>query len=501
MADSPAGWARFVRSLEGRRVHVVGLGSTESSAFADVARHHAGRLVVHDWHPTLDEARASFEDTHVALDRAERRALFERIVAAADALRLGERYLEGLDEADLVWLPQSWEMYAPNAPLRAWVRAHPDRVATLIGVYFDVLACPIAGITGTNGKTTVASLLVAILQAAGVRVVTGGNHRYLRQGLDALAHVQPGDAAVVEVSHRHLGWIRRGPDVAVLTNVQGDHLNDFGGSFEAYAARKARIFAGQPAGGLAVFDADDPVAHDLWRRASSPALPLPVSLRGPVGGPDGAWFEAGRLKVRRGGVVVLDVDAAALRLLGEHARRNALAAMAAATQWGVSDSALVERVLRSFRGVRHRLEYLRRIDGVPVYDDTASTSPAATAAALRALAAEGLRPVVVLGGRNKGNDYTSLGKLLDELALAVVGTQGSAVEAAADCVRRCPVEAVGTLRAALDGALARARQVPGGAVLVSPAGAGFRSAAAREGGLRRMVRTWGRPPAHTSKSS
>lgn len=483
-------FGEFAASLRGARIHVAGLAGTECSAFLRaLSRHGVTGAIVHDLSPDREALARTFSTTHVALPPDEREALLVQLLAEVEDLRLGDRYLEGIEEADVLFVSQAWDLYPRNAPVAAFLASSPERVLTLMDLMLRFLPCPVIGVTGTNGKTTTASMLVALLEAAEVAVATGGNHRYHDQLLPGIDAISKDAVAVLEVSHKHLARLARGPAVAVVTNVTGDHLDQL--PRHEYEARKARLVEVQHPGDLSVLCADDPVCRRL--AAQAPGRVALFSVHGdPAPEADAAWLRGANLVVRVGGDQVV-VPRAAVQQPGLHSVANALGAMLAVSPW-VRDARTLGRGLRAFRGVRHRLEYLRRIGGIPVWDDSASTSPAATLAAVEALVEEGAAQVVlVAGGDDKGNDWSAVARVGGRVrALALV--PGTAADRLAETLPNVPATRHVNLREALDAALLAAQ--PGDALLVSPAGAGFFARFA-EGdgdapGLRAMIRRWGR---------
>ncbi len=296
-----------------------------------------------------------------------------------------------------------------------------------------LLPNPLIGITGTNGKTTTTALLGAILDEGGIPAEVVGN---IGRPLTSLV----GDVAddvwlVCELSSFQLeGTITLRPLVAVLTNLEPDHL-DRHGSFEAYTDAKLRIFAQQ---------GDDDVAI------------VPRGF-GPI--PGGA---------RRIEFAVDDRLPGVLRMPGAHNRENAAAATAAARAIGVVDDAIA-RALASFPGVEHRIEEVATVAGVRYVNDSKATN---VGAALRALASfPGVRKHVILGGRGKAEPYAPLAAafepgdrayLIGEAAAEI----GAALEAAGVSHEHCGALAIAVTAAAES---ATAPDV----VLLSPACASF----------------------------
>ena len=326
---------------------------------------------------------------------------------------------------------------SPGVPAAAQpvvdARAHGVPVISEIELGARLLPNPMIGVTGTNGKTTTTALLGAILEAAAYPVEVAGN---IGRPLTLL--VDEADAAawvVCELSSFQLEDVDElRPRVAVLTNLEPDHL-DRHGDFGAYAAAKLRVFARQGPDDVAVLPRGfAPVPGDARRVEFSADDPLPAEPR----------------------------------IRGAHNRANAAAATAAARAIGVSDHAIAD-ALQAFPGVEHRIEEVATVDGVLYVNDSKATN---AAAALRALGSfAGRRKHVILGGRGKAEPYDALagafepgdrayliGEAADELA--------TALEAADVELRRS-----GSLAEAVSAASAAAST--GDVVLLSPACASF----------------------------
>jgi UDP-N-acetylmuramoylalanine--D-glutamate ligase len=324
---------------------------------------------------------------------------------------------------------------------------------------------PLVAVTGTNGKTTVTTMVAEILSAGGRRAVAAGNIG--RPLLDAV-HDDDVDVVVAEVSSFQLRFTETfRPRVAVLLNVAEDHL-DWHPSFAEYVAAKARIFANQAGDDLLVFNADDEAVAAA--AASAPARSVAFSLRA---GTADAWrLEDGRGDDGRGdGDWLVRPDGTALMAVSDLARSgphdvaNALASAAAVSELGVDADALT-RVLASFSGLPHRVTPVGQSGGVTFVDDSKATNPHAALAALA-----GFDSVVLLaGGRNKGLD---LGVLRGEVgrirAVVAIGEAAEEVAGAFEGVR--PVRRAGSMAEAVR--LGAELAEPGDTVLLSPACASF----------------------------
>lgn len=346
-------------------------------------------------------------------------------------------------------------------------RARGIPVISEIELGVRLLANPLVGVTGTNGKTTTTALLGAMLEAGGVPVEIAGN---IGRPLTSLVGTVADDAWVVcELSSFQLEDVETlRPRIAVLTNLEPDHL-DRHGSFEAYAAAKLRAFE---------------------RQGPEDVVVLPRGF-GPVPG-----------QARRVEFSAADALPAEPRIPGAHNRENAAAATAAARAVGVGDDA-IGRALASFPGVEHRIEEIATIGGVLYVNDSKATN---AAAALRALAAfSGRRKHVILGGRGKAEPYDTLASAFEPGDRAyLIGESAPALALALGTVG-VPTADVRTLTEAV--ATASHAAAAGDVVLLSPACASFdqfTSFEHRGEEFRRLVenlRGWGRVDARTGASS
>ena len=305
-----------------------------------------------------------------------------------------------------------------------------------------MLPNPIAGVTGTNGKTTTTELLGAMLRAGGIATEVAGN---VGRPLSALAgRIDAGTWIACELSSFQLEDIDTlRCRIGVLLNATPDHL-DRHDSFDHYLRCKLRIFENQRPGDTAVVNADDPALRGA-------ALP----------------GHGERVAVTRADAHEIDWEHAGLR--GDHNLENAIAAAAAARAAGV-DAADIDRALREFAPLPHRLEPVAGAAGVEFVNDSKATNPDATIQALTAFPA-GVH--LILGGSLKGADFAGLARAVAAGPVARVYLIGQAAESLAAALDAAGVASVrsGTLEAAVQAAAANAR--PGETVLLSPACASF----------------------------
>jgi UDP-N-acetylmuramoylalanine--D-glutamate ligase len=316
---------------------------------------------------------------------------------------------------------------------------------------------PVLAVTGTNGKTTVTTLVHEMLTASGRRSAAVGNTEV---PLVAAIEEPSTEVFVVEASSFRLAHSRRfRPRVATWLNFAEDHL-DVHLSVQAYHDAKARIWADQGPDDVAVANMDDPVvAAAVPRRPEGPRL-----VRYGLG------TDHGRPELTEVGGELLGPDGASLVRTEElwstlpHDRSNALAAAATALEGG-ADLVGVRAALRAFRGLAHRVQLVAEHAGVGWYDDSKATAPHATLAALAGFDSV----VLVAGGRNKGLDLSSLGAAAERVR-AVVGIG----EAASDVVAAFP-GTPGVVASSMGDAVQAAAELAraGDVVLLSPGCASF----------------------------
>jgi len=387
---------------------------------------------------------------------------------SAEELRaLGVRVVLGSDQVDGDYaLCVASPGIAPHAPLMQSARESAERVISEIEFAFIESRHQWIAVTGTNGKTTTTALVAHLLEIGGVPARTVGNIG--TPAITAIAEAPDSEVLVAEVSSFQLSLTRTfHPHVAVLLNITPDHL-DWHGSLEAYTADKMRMFANMDAEDLAVIDVDDPgsaACVDAVAQRGVPVSRVALSERHSMG----AASVGGVLVLEtRGGEVQL-CRADELLIRGDHNISNALAAAAAAHAFGVGATDL-RQGLRSFRAIEHRLEPVGCVAGVDWYNDSKATNPDAV---FKAVDAFRERPfVLLLGGRNKGNDFRALAERVNRDAKAVVlfGESRAELAVAFHGLSVTCVQAVSLADAvAVAGELAGA----GDTVVLSPACASF----------------------------
>jgi UDP-N-acetylmuramoylalanine--D-glutamate ligase len=316
------------------------------------------------------------------------------------------------------------------------------------------------GITGSNGKTTTTLLVEHILRTASFPTILAGNVG--TPLISCVERMTSDTITVIELSSFQLELIQDfRTDISVFLNLTPDHL-DRHGTMDAYIAAKSRIFANQTEEDFAILNADDPGTTPL-----APTRPRVYWFSRKQRAAQGAFLRVDDIVFRNEGREEVVLERQEVPLPGAHNLENVLAAIAAARIAGASAKAIAEGV-RSFAGVEHRLEFVREINGVRYYNDSKATNVDAT---LKALDAFPGRILVILGGKDKGSDYTLLQTPLRERAILALLIGAAADKIESQIAGSVAIERAGTLDHAVEIASQAART--GDIVLLAPACASF----------------------------
>lgn len=449
----------MVRDLNGKRATVVGLARSGVGAANLLSRLGAAVTVTDKKKP---QELAGFLDH---LDPAVKK-------------ELGHHPLSLFEETDLI-------VISPGVPLTiAPLRQAAARGIPVIGeleLAYQLIsgdALPQAkrplllAVTGTNGKSTTASLVYAMMKNGGFGTLFGGNIGTALTEVLSGSTEQGGRAEcfVVEVSSFQLETIETfRPTCASILNITPDHLDRYH-SLEEYTGAKCRIALNQREGDVLILNADDEMTEEVLNRIKGSPRILYFSRKRPV---EGAYYREGRIVFsipRLQGVTAppdFAVPGSAIAIKGVHNIENAMAASLMALVSGCGADAVAE-TLRSFPGLEHRLEAVRELDGVTFINDSKGTNVGAVIKSLESFS----EPVVLIaGGRDKDSDFAVLRPLVKERvkALVLIGEAREKLRKALGDVAQTVMEDD------FQSAVARAKQLaaPGDVVLLSPACASF----------------------------
>jgi UDP-N-acetylmuramoylalanine--D-glutamate ligase len=425
--------------VKGKRVLVVGLGKSGVASALFLASRGA-RVTVSD---------AKSEDQL----RNEIPALLDRGITVETG-KHGERTFR---DQDMI-------VVSPGVPSDVAPLQHARRLGIPVIGEIELTARFLEGhivaITGSNGKTTTTTLTGEIIASGGHKTLVGGNI-----GTPAITFVEHSSAdtwVVLEISSFQLESIETfRPHISAILNITPDHL-DRHGSMENYIAAKKRIFENQTAEDFAVLNADNEISHSL--AAGLQPQVLWFSRQHSV---ERGAFLRGETIIYRDGRDVEIMPVSEIELKGAHNVENVLAAVAMGMAAGIEPTA-IRRAVKEFRAVEHRLEYVSTLRGVQYYNDSKATNVDATIKALQSFPAN---IHLILGGKDKGSDYSELNALIAERVKRVYTIGAAAAKIESQIGSAVPITSAQTLESAVRKAADLA--VEGDVVLLAPACASF----------------------------
>ncbi|MFY9228468.1 MAG: UDP-N-acetylmuramoyl-L-alanine--D-glutamate ligase [Candidatus Microsaccharimonas sp.] len=293
---------------------------------------------------------------------------------------LGTDAFEKLEDYDLI---------LRSPPISPHSLKTRGKIWSVTNEFFEKCPVPIIGVTGTKGKGTTSSMIASIFEATGKKVWLVGN--FGLAALDVLDQIQPDDIVVYELSSFQLWDIERSPYVAVVLPIEPEHL-DVHKDFEDYVDAKAHITRFQSEGDICVYNPTNEYSRSIGERSgASNRFQYTTKTPGSV------YVEEGFFK--RNEQIICSVSE--LQLRGDHNKENACAAITVAHELGVSNDDIAAGI-RNFKGLPHRIEFVRNVDGVDYYNDSFSSSTPATYAAICAFEQP---EIVIMGGVDRGGDF------------------------------------------------------------------------------------------------
>ena len=282
------------------------------------------------------------------------------------------------------------------------------KITSVTNLFFEKCPAPIIGVTGSKGKGTVSSFIAEILRAAGLKVYLVGNIGL--PALNELSKIQKDDAVIYELSSFQLWDAQKSPHIAVLNNLEVDHLDVHDG-FEDYVAAKMNIAKNQTKNDFFIFNAENPIVlknvENLKGQLKAELQPFQDYNLAHIQENHFLW----------GDEVLFETNI--LKIPGEHNQKNACAAMIATFDFlrekGFENEEIFDfwrEGLSKFTGLPHRLKFVREFEGVRFYDDSIATTPGSAIAALNSFE----KPkILILGGSNKGADLSGLIKKIAKM--------------------------------------------------------------------------------------
>lgn len=392
-----------MKPFYGKNIHVIGVAGTEGAAMLKYlrAKFPKLRITAHEW-STEKIFLKNFKDSHFGIpvkDAIEQGK--ELLLLPNVQYNFHENYLMGVNDADTIFVPQSWYLYEWNNPLKPYQK----KFRAITRLYFETFPGKIIGVTGSFGKTTTTTIIGAIMKRAFSSTIISGNDRRTDQALLAMDAATKDDWMVLEISNRQLKVdLGKSPQISVITNILPNHLLEHR-DFKDYAETKASILKYQKKNQWSVLNQDDPESRNLIEIDGGETFPF--AAREAL--PKGVFVEFGKIVIKHGDMKEEVLAVSDIPLKGTHNLSNVLAAVGACYLAHVPLEVIAETI-RSIDSIPQREELVAIKDGVEYYNDTASTAPHATIAAIETLKNAHHRLILIMGGRSKGLEYDALAK-------------------------------------------------------------------------------------------
>ncbi len=434
----------YFKNLKGKRIAFIGIGVSHEKLIPMFSDY--GAIV------TLCDRKKSIDDFP-----EYKEMLLEKKIN----LKLGENYLKDID-ADIIFRTPG--MYYNHPDLQVYKDKNIP-ITSEMETFFELCPSKIFAVTGSDGKTTTTTLISEFLAKAGKKVYKGGNIG--KALLPIVLEMTKEDVAVVELSSFQLISMKSSPDVAVITNVQPNHL-DVHGTMEEYVESKRNIILYGSSDSKAIFNADNEITRELSSSANGEKLWF--SRRNEV--ENGTFLsEDGFICYRKNGETHRLFDSGEIRIPGIHNVENYLTAIAA-TYDEIEDKSIFYETAKTFGGVEHRIEFVRELGGVKYYNDSIASSPTRTIAGLNSFKD---KVILIAGGYDKKIPYDVMGEKINEKVkiLILCGPTSKNIEAASLGAEGEKPEILYSENMEMSVKLAFEKAKAGDVVLLSPASASF----------------------------
>lgn len=455
-------------SLIGKNIQIIGITGSEGSAvFEYVQRHSPKSITAHDF-IEKDILEKSFKTWHKGITEIEKEKEWSKFQNQINGITLHTKndYLTNIQEADIVFVPQSWRLYKENTPLIELYKKNPEKFKTLTQIYLNETKALTIGVTGTVGKGSTAHLIYNLLKQVLPKnrsVVFAGNETWKTQAGKVVDSLAEKDILILEISHRQLmDGIQRAPNIAVVTNIFPNHLDEM--SFDEYKKTKLSLLAKQSEKDIAILNADSPELKTVSEKLKAKVIFYSAKNKDE---------NVHDLKEHFEEIINMKTD---------QFNENILAALTCCKTVGVNINTCIS-ALKSVRQLPARLELVGEINGTKIFDDIKSTTPWGTQKGLEKL---GNNTILICGGETKGINYDTLINTLTQKSIYTIALKSELAELLLGKLAKDNIE----LSENLESAVMRAVKITkeGGNVLISPAGAFFYSYFIKnKKGIKRIV--------------
>ena len=393
----------FLNSIKNKNIHVIGVAGTEGSEVAlFLNKHGIENVTLHDF-SLPDEFIHNIQTYQYGIPHNQLEDRIDQITFLPYPLHYQESYLQGIDQADLIFAPQSWAIYDQNSPLKNL----QDKLISLSELYLKLLPKNIIGVTGSNGKSTTTSMIHHILKECGLNTHLTGNDRRALPILNQIENLNDQDWIVMEISNRQLDQLQISPHFAVLLNISENHLDEYNLSLEKYTQAKSKIFKFQSKGDHCFLNNDDPITSELANQVPS-------------------QLHSYSLNIKDNNLIIDDlaIPLGSLQIQGNHNFSNLTVAIQIAKQLKLPNDKIIQAV-QSLQGIQDRQENVATVNQITYINDRQGTSVDATIKAVENLP----KPLILIfGGENKGMPVEPLATAINQNCNLAIGIESPFVD-------------------------------------------------------------------------
>ncbi len=390
---------KIIQKLKNSKVHVIGVAGIEGSEialFLNQIEADPSNITLHQLTPEKS-FKENFFKYNQAFSQDELEQRYKTLLNSNFTFRFDKDYLKDIEEADIIFAPQSLFMHDSNKPLLEL----QDTLNTITNLYFQLIPCPIIAVTGSNGKSTTTQLIYKIINNSSKhKAWITGNDRSTKSLLLKLDQIKPEDYVVTEVSNRQLNFLKdHKPFISVITNITENHLTEYD-SFQEYIDTKLKLFKNQSQDDHLIINIDNPILNGLDLQSIKPQTHT-VSLHS----------EEAEANIQEDSFAyqnnkILPVEQ--LNIPGPHNQLNTLQAIMVAKILDIPEPEII-KTLQEFHGLKDRCEIVHKYQNITFINDRQGTSVDSTIQALKGLP----KPLILIfGGKNKSMPIQKLAQLM-----------------------------------------------------------------------------------------
>lgn len=435
---------KLAQMLKGKSISVVGIG-VSNSPLVRLLANMGFKVIARDKNPL-----------HVLGD------IYTEFKKYGVEFRLGEDYLDDLKEDIIIKTPG----IRYDLPEFLNAKKQGSIITSEMELFFELCPAEIIGVSGSDGKTTTTTLIYNILKEQGYECYLGGNIG--KPLLDKIGDIKKDDKIILELSSFQLHTMRQSPHIAVITNIEPNHL-DIHKSYNEYIQAKANIFKNQNESDIFITNYDNKVTRELSKNSKGKVIYF--SRKETV--PGGIYLKNDTIIFDDNGNKFPVLNISDIKLPGAHNIENYMAAIAAI--WNMVDIEVINHVAKTFGGVEHRIEFVREVNNVKYYNDSIASSPSRTRAGIYSF---DQKVILIAGGYDKKIPFDDLGK--DIVAkvkhLILIGETAKSIQKSVENAEGYQQSGIKITRCeTMKGAVSKAKEVAvaGDIVLLSPACASF----------------------------